>query len=77
MQVSSVNCQADSFVCQELKPQSTILFYHAGQFPMNDSYSITTLNLKEIVAQVLGLLPDLSLITDEQFNVRCYLENKS
>jgi len=65
-----VNCHADPDVCRQLKPQSSILFYQAEQFPWNDSYSITTLNLKEIVSQVLGLLPDLSLITDDQFNVR-------
>jgi hypothetical protein len=73
VQVSSVNCHADPNVCQQLKPQSSILFYQSEQFPINDSYSITTLNLQEIVAQILGLLPDLSLITDDHFNVRYYL----
>jgi hypothetical protein len=53
-----------------LKPESSILFYQAEHFPTNDSYSITSLNLKEIVGQVLGLLPDLNLITEEHFDVR-------
>lgn len=67
--MGSVNCQADPDVCRQLKPQSAILFYQAGQFPLNESYAINTMNLKEIVAQVLGLLPDLDLINEEHFNV--------
>jgi hypothetical protein len=46
------------------------LFYQAEKFPSDDSYSITSLNLKEIVAQILGLLPDLTLITEDHLNVR-------
>jgi len=46
------------------------LFYPAGHFPLNDSYSITSLNLKEIVSQVLALLPDLTLISEDHLNVR-------
>lgn len=68
--MSSVNCHADPYVCQQLNPQSAVLFYQAEHFPLNDSYSITGLNLKEIVTQILGFLPDLSLITDDQLNVR-------
>jgi hypothetical protein len=68
--VSSVNCHANSDVCQQLKPQSSILFYPAKQFPLNDSYAINSLNLKEIVSQILGLLPDLELITESQLDVR-------
>jgi DnaJ family protein C protein 10 len=78
VQVSSVNCHADPNVCQQLKPQSSILFYQSEQFPINDSYSITTLNLQEIVAQILGLLPDLSLITDDHFNkLRTHLKQST
>ena len=65
-----MNCHADPDVCRQLKPQSAILFYQAEQFPFNDSYAITTLNSKEVVTQILGLLPDLALITNEQFDVR-------
>ncbi|CAF0808672.1 unnamed protein product [Adineta steineri] len=65
VQVSSVNCHADPDVCSQLKPQSPILFYKVDKFPWGDSYSITTLNLKEIVTQILSLLPDLSLVTED------------
>lgn len=64
-----MNCHADPDVCQQLKPQSSILFYQSGQFPANEGYAINTSNLKEIVAQVLGLLPDLELINEEHFHV--------
>ena len=67
--MGSVNCHADPDVCRQLKPQSAILFYQAGQFPLNESYAINTMNPKEIVAQVLGLLPDLDLINEEHFHV--------
>lgn len=67
--MSSVNCHADPDVCRQLKPQSAILFYQAGQFPLDESYAINTMNPKEIVAQILGLLPDLDLINEEQFHV--------
>lgn len=64
-----MNCHADPDVCRQLKPQSAILFYQAGQFPLDESYAINTMNPKEIVAQILGLLPDLDLINEEQFHV--------
>ena len=68
--MGSVNCHADPDVCQQLKPQSSILFYQAKGFPSNDSYAINSLNLKEIVSQILGLLPDLQLVTESQLDVR-------
>jgi hypothetical protein len=70
VQVSSVNCHADPLVCRQLQPQSAILFYQAEHFPSNDSYSIMSLNPKEIVGQILALLPDLNLITEDHLNVR-------
>ena len=65
-----MNCQADPIVCQQLKPHSAILFYKAEQFPIGESYSITTKNIKEIVTQILALLPDLSLVTEDHLQVR-------
>ncbi|CAF4064051.1 unnamed protein product, partial [Rotaria magnacalcarata] len=67
VQVASVNCHADPHVCEQLKPQSTILFYPTKDFPSNNGYSITSLNLKDIVSQILALLPNLSLITKDRF----------
>ena len=69
-QVGSVNCHTDADVCHRLQPQNAILFYPVEHFPLNDSYSITSLSLKEIVAQVLALSPDLLLITKDHLNVR-------
>ncbi|CAF0811895.1 unnamed protein product [Rotaria sp. Silwood1] len=68
VQVASVNCHADPDVCNQLQPESSILYYPAEEFPSNNSYKITSLNLKDIVSQILALLPDLSLITEDQFN---------
>ncbi len=70
VQVGSVNCHADPYVCHRLQPQSAILFYKAGNFPLNDSYSITSLNLKEIASQILALLPNLPVVTEDHLNVR-------
>lgn len=69
MQVASVNCHVDPEVCRELKPESHITFYEVDTFPSNISYPITSSSLKEITTQVLSLLPDLSLITEESFYV--------
>ncbi|CAF0927093.1 unnamed protein product [Adineta steineri] len=78
VQVSSVNCHADPDVCQQLKPQSPILFYKVDKFPRGDSYSITTLNLKEIVTQILSLLPDLSLVTEDHLQkLRTHLKESA
>jgi len=71
--VSSVNCHSDPAVCHFLQPQSSILFYQAEHFPSNESYAITSTDPKEIVSQVLGLLPDLNLLSTEQLNVRINL----
>ncbi|CAF2365186.1 unnamed protein product [Rotaria sp. Silwood2] len=68
VQVASVNCHVDPDVCNQLQPQSSILYYPPEEFPSHNSYKITSLNLKDIVSQILALLPDLSLITKDQFN---------
>ena len=70
MQVGSVNCHADPNVCRQLHPASSLVFYGVDSIPWKKNHSLTSGNLKDIVAQVLVLLPDVSLIAEDQFYVR-------
>ena len=72
MQVGSVNCHADPNVCRQVQPASSIVFYGADSIPWKNNHSLTSGNLKEIVSQVLVLLPDVLLIAEDQFHVRVY-----
>eukprot|EP00794_Sanderia_malayensis_P017549 gene17549-19299_t len=65
--VLDVDCVVEKKLCQSLGQTSGVVFYAIGNITKDSGTTIQSLHAKEILTEVLGLLPEPTEINDESF----------
>lgn len=75
--VGSINCDKYSTLCISLDVTDGVYFYNLGEVQKGKETRINSLTASEIAYEVLGMLPDVTLLNEKQFEkIRKQLKDK-